>query len=281
VEHSGILNLGIEGTMIMGAFFGFFGMYNTNSQLLGIGMAMLAGMFMGLILVFLASSLKVNQAVAGISLNLFASGLTFYLYRLSVLTDVSEALPTIQILDFFKIPLLSKIPIIGEVLFNHQILTYVVYLLVPVIWFFLYKTKYGLILRGIGENPRAIDMKGIHITRIQYLSVIFGGMMAALGGAYLTMASSGLFLSGMTGGRGWLALVIVIAGNWKPDRIVIAALIFGFLEALQTQLQAIGVSFPYQILLGLPYAVAILMLITTSRLRAEPPQSLGIPYERE
>jgi simple sugar transport system permease protein len=95
------------------------------------------------------------------------------------------------------------------------------------------------------------------------------------------MASSGLFLSGMTGGRGWLALVIVIAGNWKPDRIVIAALIFGFLEALQTQLQAIGVSFPYQILLGLPYAVAILMLITTSRLRAEPPQSLGIPYERE
>lgn len=281
VEHAGILNLGIEGTMIMGAFFGFFGVYNTGSQLIGIGLAMLAGMFMGLILAFLASSLKVNQAVAGISLNLFALGLTFYLYRLSVLTDVSGALPTIPILEFVKIPILSKAPVIGEVLFSHQILTYVVYLLVPVIWFFLYKTKYGLILRGLGENPRAIDMKGIRITRIQYLSVIFGGVMAALGGAYLTTASSGLFLSGMTAGRGWLALVIVIAGNWKPVRIVLVALVFGFLEALQIQLQAIGVSFPYQILLALPYAVAILMLIASRRLRIEPPQSLGIPYERE
>lgn len=281
VEHAGVLNLGIEGSMLMGAFVGFLGSYETGSLWYGVAVAMLSGALMGLAMAFLASSLKVNQAVAGVSLNLLATGLSFYWYRLSVRSVLTDSLPTIPVFNFISIPFLSDIPYIGEILFSHQLLTYLAYILVPVIWFFLYKTKRGLELRCCGENPRAVDMRGVNVTLVQYAAVIFGGMMAGIGGGYLTLASSGLFLNGISGGRGWLALVVVIAGNWKPARVLLVALLFGLFEAFQTQVQAIGVQFPYQILLALPYVLAIVALISSSRLRAQAPLSLGVPYSRE
>lgn len=152
--------------------------------------------------------------------------------------------------------------------------------MVPAIWFFLYRTRYGLLIRTLGENPRAADVKGVSVPRYRYLAVIFGGLMAGLGGSFLTLASAGVFVQDISAGRGWLAIVVIIAGNWQPNRIVLAALIFAFLDAFQLQMQGLGVQLPYQIFLALPYVVAILAL-ALSRARSKGPQSLGIPYTRE
>jgi simple sugar transport system permease protein len=277
-ERAGILNLGVEGIMLTGAFIGFFVAHQTGSILIALLAAVGAGGVMALVMVFMAATLKVDQVVTGLALNLLASGLTFYWYRVAF-SSVGTT-PTIEIMKIAPIPLLSGIPVLGEVLFSQHPLTYFAILLVPLIWFFLNKTKYGLEIRCLGEDPRAIDIKGINVTRLQYLAVIFGGMMAGLGGAFLTVASAGLFLPNMSAGRGWLAIVVVIAGNWKPFRILLAVLAFSFFDAFQLQAQSLGVVFPYQILLALPYVLAIVLLIT-SRSKSEAPAHLGVAYNRE
>lgn len=276
-EKSGILNMGVEGTMLTGAFIGFFVCSRTGSIPLALLAAVLAGGVMSLLMVFMASTLKVNQVVCGLALNLLASGLTFYWYRVAF--NSIGVTPTIETMKVAKIPLLSQIPVLGEVLFSQHPLTYFAILMVPAIWYFINKTKYGLEIRCLGEDPRSIDIKGINVTRLQYLSVIFGGMMSGLGGAFLTVASSGVFIPEMSAGRGWLAIVVVIAGNWKPGRILLAALLFSFFDAFQLQAQSLGVQFPYQILLALPYVMAVLLLIT-SRSKSDAPGHLGIPYIR-
>jgi simple sugar transport system permease protein len=192
----------------------------------------------------------------------------------------SGEMPTIQTLHPIPLPFLSKIPYLGEILFTQSLLTYLAILAVPVIWFFMYRTKYGLLIRGLGENPRAIDMKGVSVSRLQYLSVIFGGMMAGLAGSFLTLGSTIRYIPDIVAGRGWLAIVIVIAGNWHPVRILVATLFFAFLDAFQLQLQGIGVQIPYQILLAMPYVFAILAMMG-SRQRSIAPKHLGTPYVRE
>ena len=276
-EKAGILNMGVEGTMLTGAFIGFLVASRTASIPLALLAAVVAGGVMSLLMVFMASTLKVNQVVAGLALNLLASGLTFYWYRVAF--NSIGATPTIETMKIAKIPLLSQIPYLGEVLFSQHPLTYFAFLMVPIIWFFINKTKYGLEIRCLGEDPRSIDIKGINVVRLQYLAVIFGGMMGGLGGAFLTIASSGLFIPEMSAGRGWLAIVVVIAGNWKPGRILLAALLFSFFDAFQLQAQSLGVQFPYQILLALPYIMAVLLLIF-SRSKSDAPGHLGIPYIR-
>lgn len=277
-ERAGILNLGVEGIILTGAFFGFFVVYRTGSIPLALLAAVLAGGLMSLIMVFMAATLKVDQVVTGLALNLLASGITFYWYRVAF--NSIGATPTIEVMKIAKIPLLAEIPILGEVLFSQHLLTYFAIIMVPVIWFFINKTKYGLEIRCLGENPRAIDIKGINVTRLQYLAVAFGGMMGGLGGAFLTVVSAGIFLPDMSAGRGWLAIVVVIAGNWKPLRIILATLAFSFFDAFQLQAQSLGVKFPYQILLALPYILAIILL-TTSRSKSEAPGHLGLPYNRD
>jgi simple sugar transport system permease protein len=278
-EKAGILNLGVEGIMLTGAFIGFLVAYQTNSIPIALVVASLAGGLMGLLMVFMAATLKVNQVVSGLALNLLASGLTFYWYRV-VFANMEGATPTIVTMKVAKIPLLSQIPVLGEVLFSQHPLTYFAIIMVPLIWYFINKTKYGLEIRCLGEDPRSIDIKGINVTRRQYFSVIFGGLMGGLGGAFLTICSAGLFLPDMSAGRGWLAIVVVIAGNWKPFRILLAALAFSFFDAFQLQAQSLGVHFPYQILLALPYIMAIVLLVT-SRAKSEAPGRLGVPYLRE
>jgi simple sugar transport system permease protein len=276
-EKSGILNMGVEGTMLTGAFIGFLVSSRTGSIGFALLAAILAGGLMSLLMAFMSSTLKVNQVVAGLALNLLASGLTFYLYRVAF--NSIGVTPTIETMKIFQIPWLSKIPVVGEVLFSQHPLTYFAFLMVPVIWYFINKTKYGLEIRCLGEDPRSIDIKGINVTRLQYLSVIFGGMMSGLGGAFLTIASSGIFIPEMSAGRGWLAIVVVIAGNWRPGRILFAALLFSFFDAFQLQAQSLGVQFPFQILLALPYIMAIVLLIV-SRSKSDAPGHLGIPYIR-
>ena len=277
-ERAGILNLGVEGIVLTGAFAGFFVAHQTESMALALLAAVVSGGLMSLLMVFIAATLKVDQIVTGLALNLLASGITFYWYRVSF--DSAGVMPNVDIMKIAKIPLLSKIPVLGEVLFSQHLLTYFAFIMVAVIWYFIYKTKYGLEIRCLGENPKAIDIKGINVTRLQYLAVIFGGMMGGLGGAFLTIASAGIFVPDMSAGRGWLAIVVVIAGNWRPFRIMLATLVFSFLDAFQLQAQSLGVEFPYQILLALPYVLAIAFLVA-GRVRSEAPAHLGIPYQRE
>jgi simple sugar transport system permease protein len=279
-EKSGVMNLGVEGIMLTGAMVGFLVVERTASFPLAVVAALLGGALMGLLFSFLAITMRLNQTVVGLGLNLLASGLTFYLYRISYNVEDTMEIPRIEVFQNIPIPLLSDIPFIGPILFNQNILTYFAFLMVPAIWFFLYRTRMGLLIRGLGEHPRAVDVKGISVERYRYYATVFGGMMAGLGGSFLTIGSSGIFVQEISAGRGWLAIVIVIAGNWQPVRIMLASLIFALLDAFQLQVQAIGIQIPYQVLLALPYVAAIIALMGT-RTGSIPPESLGEPYSRE
>ncbi len=276
-ERSGVMNLGVEGTMLIGAFAGFIVGYSSGSLGVGYIAAVLAGGVMGFFMVFMAATLKVDQTVTGLSINLLASGLTLFIYRVKF-TDINH-LPTIVPQGKSPIPLLSDVPFIGDILFNQNWLTYFALIMVPIIAIFLYKTKFGLAIRAIGENPRAADTVGWNVTKYQYGCVIFGGMMSGLGGAFITIGSLPNFLPDLIAGRGWLAVILVIAGNWQPWWIFIATLIFGFLDAVQLQLQGIGVPIPHQMLLALPFVIALLVL-TGSRVRSMAPKHLAKPYLR-
>lgn len=279
-ENSGVMNLGLEGTMLTAAFTGFMVAEKTGSLGLAIGAAGLAGGAVCLVLAFMAITLHVDQTITGLSLNLLASGLTLFLFR-AVYTQYNTAgTPLVEVLHASPIPFLSKIPYLGEILFSHNVLTYLAFLLVPIVWFLLYRTKYGLRIRSIGEDPRAADMGGIRVLRMRYLATVVGGLLAGVAGAFVSVGSVERFFPEMTAGRGWLAIVIVIAGNWKPFRILLATLLFSFLDALQLQIQGIGVQIPYQILLALPYVLAIVVMMA-GRARSRAPGSLGVPYTRE
>ena len=260
-ERSGVLNLGVEGTMLIGGFAGFLATYNSDSLWLGVLWAVLAGGLMSALMAFVVVNLKADQTIAGLTVNILASGVSLYLFRITFDNVATENLATVDTFEAIPIPLLSKIPFFGEFLFNQHILTYLAIFLVLLLHLFLNRTKYGLVLRSIGDNPRAVDMKGVNVTLYQFLGVVFGGMMAGLGGSFLTLASAGLYSPGMVAGRGWIALAIVILGNWKPVNILWAALFFGFLDTFQLQVQGIGVDFPYQILLSLPYVLTIVVLV--------------------
>jgi general nucleoside transport system permease protein len=276
-ERAGVMNLGVEGTMLIGAFAGFYVGYSSGSLGLGYIAALVAGGVMSLFMVFMAATLKVDQTVTGLSINLLASGLTLFIYRVRF-TDINN-LPTIVPTGKTPIPLLSEIPYIGDIFFNQNWLTYFALIMVPLVTIFIYKTKYGLAIRAIGENPRAADTVGWNVTKFQYFCVIFGGMMSGLGGAFITIGSLPNFLPDLIAGRGWLAVILVIAGNWQPIWIFIATLIFGFLDAIQLQLQGIGVPVPHQLLLALPFIIALLVL-TGSRVRSMAPKNLAKPYIR-
>jgi len=277
-ERAGIYNMGLEGMMLMGAFTGWLGTYHSGSALVGLGAAVLAGLVMSLLFAFMVITLQIEQIVTGLALNLLASGLTTFWLR-SAFSDMSKV-PGISIMQNAPIPLLADIPYLGTTLFDQRVVTYVALLAVPVVWFFLYRSRLGLEIRCIGENPKALDIKGHSVPLRQYGAVLFGGAMAGLGGACLTVAATAHFVPDMVNGRGWLALVIVIAGAWTPGRVLAAALVFSFLDALQLQIQGVGIQIPYQLLLAMPYAAAILALMLR-RKAGRAPAMLGLPYRRE
>lgn len=280
VQRAGIWNLGVEGTMLMATYVAYNTALATDSLALGVLAAVFAGIVMNMIMAVAATTFKINQFVTGLGINLFAAGTTLFLHREAVRLYGTTNVPTIDPYDRLVIPLLSQIPYLGEILFSQQLLTYFAFLMVPVVWCFLYRTRYGLEVRSLGENPKALDTKGLSIAARQYAALAFGGAMTGLAGAFLVLALTDRFVPNMTGGRGWLAIVIIIAGNWKPVPIMLAVLVFAFLEAFQLQAQGIGVQIPYQILLALPYVVAIVAMMGV-RTRSEQPEKLGVPYHRE
>ena len=280
VERSGVLNLSVEGMMLSGAFGGFMGAYYTNSLWLGVLSAILAGLLVSALFGLLAVILQIDQTVSGLTVNIFAAGLTFYLYRVLFPNVGATNIPALKPFSVFQIPFLSDIPIIGKILFSQYALSYLAFFLMLLVAFYLYRTKSGLILRTLGENPRVVDMKGINVMRYRFLAVLFGGMMAGLAGSFITLASVGIFVADITSGRGWLAIAIVIFGDWKPVKILWASLFFGFIDALQMQLQALGVQLPFQLFLAMPYILTTLAVFL-ARKRSGAPLALGVHYVRE
>lgn len=281
VERSGVLNLSVEGAMTMGAFVGFAVSREIHSLWLGVLCAGLSGALLSLVMAFLVVTLKQDQTISGLTLNLLSAGLSFYIYRVLYKDFTSGGMPTVTPFHEQAIPILSKIPILGPALFSQHVLSYIGLLLVPIVFFFLYKTKYGLILRCCGENPRTVDVKGLSVDKIQFMALLFGGFMSGIGGSCLVLTSAGMFLDGIASGRGWVAIAIVIFGAWRPWSILSASLFFAFLDSLQNQLQSVGFTLiPYQFVSMLPYVVTILVLLL-SRKRSGAPMWLGLPYNRE
>jgi ABC-type uncharacterized transport system permease subunit len=276
-ERAGILNLGLEGVMLMGALTGFVTTYLTGSLWLGILVALLSGLLMGLLMGFMSVTAKVNQVVAGVGITILGSGLSTLLFRLFF--GLRETPPTIEMFPTLSIPLLSQIPVLGEVFFKHNILVYLALVLVGVAWLTLYRTRLGLALRAVGERPDAVDTRGLSVSRLRYLGVMIGCGLAAVGGAYLPLANLGIFWTQMTAGRGFIAVAVVVFARWDPVRAFWGSVVFGGAMALQLALQTLRAPIPSELLLMLPYIATILVLVSVSR-RAEFPGAFTVPYTR-
>ena len=257
VEKSGTLNLGVEGMMIMGAMVGFATAIATDSVILAMLAAMFAGAFMALLFGFLTLTLLANQVATGLAITIFGLGLSALIGH-SYVGITFDGLAK-------GIPLLQEIPLIGQLLFGHDIMVYMSFGLVFLTYIFLTKTKAGLILRAVGTNHDAAHSLGYSVIKIRYMAVIFGGAMAGLGGAYLSIAYTPMWMEGMTSGRGWIALALVVFATWKPWRALVGAYIFGGITIIQLNIQGFGVNIPAQYLSMLPYLATILVLVIISR----------------
>lgn len=277
-ERAGILNLGIEGTVTVGAFSSFVVVDQTGSLWLGVIGGIVGAMALAALMALLTVTVKVEQVVAGLALNLVGLGISFYLLR-AIFDTGGTTVPTVSTFSPVEIPLLSDIPAIGDIFFSQHWLTYLAVVLAVSVWVGLERTTYGLELRSVGHNPEACDMRGIPVHRVQYAALLFGGFTAGLAGAFLSIFSTGFFFPDIVGGRGWIALAIVIFGNWRVGRILIGAVFFGFLEAYQLSLQSRGVDVPDQLLLSLPFLLTIVALVF-NRARSREPLHLGVPYYR-
>jgi len=277
-ERSGVLNLGIEGIMLMGAMTGFLVSISTGSLWFGVLMAALVGMALGLLMAFLSVHLGLSQHVSGLGITLFSAGLAMFIYRLHFGSPTVP--PTVEPFHQVAIPLLSDIPIIGSGLFKQYTLTYIAWLLVPAISILLYKTKVGLKIRTVGENPIVADTVGVNVTLTRTLCLVAGGALMGIGGAFLTLAHQNMFLIDVIGGRGWVAIAMVIFGNWDPVKGTLGALIFGCLDGLQLRLQGLGIKLSFHVFLMIPYLLTIVALVSVSR-KASVPAGLLKPYRRE
>jgi simple sugar transport system permease protein len=272
-ERSGIINIGIEGQMLLAAFIGFLANVYTGNLLLAVLAGVLTGAIMGALLAFMSVTLKMDQIIAGTVINILAFGLTGYYYQQG-LTTQGKLLP-------ISLGPLAEIPLIGPVLFRNPPITFATLILIFVIHYVLFYTRWGLRTRAVGEHPSAADTVGINVYFVRYTNVIIGGAIAGLAGAYLTLEAVGSFERAMTNGRGFVALAVMIFGKWTPLGSWGAALLFGLTTALQTQLQFGGrLAIPHQFIGMLPYVLTIVVLAGFVG-RARPPAAIGQPYETE
>jgi general nucleoside transport system permease protein len=285
-ERSGILNLGLEGIMIMGAVTAFAAAYHSGSLLIGVLVALFVGALLASIHAFLTITLRTDQVVTGLAMTLFGIGLASFLgQNLGPAGKplVGEVGPKFSAI---ALPVLSQIPYLGPALFTQDPLVYFMYLLVRTVSYLIYKTRPGLHLRAVGENPATADAMGISVPRTRYVYTIVGGMLIGLGGAHLSLAYTPGWTENLTGGRGWIAIALVIFATWDPWKAVVGAVLFGGVNAVQYRLQAAGTTIPAAFLAMLPYllTIAVLVIITwwdTFRKRVGAPAALGLPYVRE
>ncbi len=276
-EKAGVLNIGCEAEMLMGAFVTFVVAYSTGSTLLGVVAGGVSGMLVALIIGYLAISRKQDQSVVGIVLNIFMVGFTSFLYRALYGNQSSLSINTI---DSIAIPGLSKIPFIGSVFFDQTILYYLLLIVAFVSWFVMNKMKVGLQLRAVGENPKAAQSCGINVVRFRYVALSIAGFLSGIAGSYLIVAIMGKFTENISAGRGFIGMAVSALCHWNPLLALVASFIFGAAQGLQMRLQAYGIDIPYQILLMLPYVLTLVSLVAFGR-GAKAPKNLGQIYEKE
>ncbi len=275
-ERAGIINIALEGMMLTGAFSGVFVTYVTGNPWIGVFAAILAGGFLGLIHGILTIKFAGDQIVSGTGINIFALGFTAYMSQ--IVWGSRGASQSVQGLGTVSIPILADIPLVGDVVGKQTPLVYIALITVIASYLILFRTPSGLRLRAVGEHPGAAETTGINVYRTKYLCVIASGMLAGLGGVFLSLGHLSLFVNGMTGGRGFIALAAMILGGWSPFGALGASLFFGFADALQIRLQSVG-ALPSQIVLTLPYILTIIVLAVFARRRSAP--SDYKPYEKE
>ena len=286
-ERAGVLNLGVEGMMLMGAVTGFAASYYSQNLVVALLVAAAVGAAMAAIHAFLTVTMRANQVVSGLSLTLFGSGFASFLGQRLGPASNNLRLVGLKGAKFspLKVEFLQGIPIVGAI-FSQDLFTYAVYLLIPISWFFLYRTRPGLWLRSIGEDPQTADAMGIDVLKSKYFYTILGGALVALGGAHLSLSYTPGWAENLTGGRGWIVIALVIFSMWNPARSIWGALLFGGINAVQFRLQASGTNIPAAFLNMLPYlgTIAVLVLMTwwealSKRIGA--PAALGTAYMRE
>jgi len=274
-EKSGVLNLGVEGMMIMGAIMGFVIVHHTGSPTMAILASMVAGAFMAGIFGILVLVFHASQVPTGLALTIFGLGLSALIGQ-SMIGVAYTGIPKLAI------PGLASIPVIGNILFNQDALVYLSIIMVIAVYWFMNKSRGGLILRAVGDSHDAAHAMGYSVVKIRFLALLFGGAMAGVGGAYLSLAYSPLWVEGMTAGRGWIALALVVFASWKVGRVLLGSYLFGGITILQLHAQALGIGIPSQVMSMLPYLATILVLVFISRdktkIKLNAPASLGKPF---
>lgn len=274
-QRSGVLNLGVEGQMLLGAFAAFYVAMNTGNLWFGVLAAMIAGAAMGLAMAYVTVTLQAQQGISGIGFYLFGLGMSDLLFQ-----KMMGTVHTVQGFPKAGIPFLSDIPGLGEIFFNQNVLVYGAYLVVLLAWFVLNKTNLGLKIRSVGENPDAADSLGVSVARVRYFTIILGGILSGVAGASLSIALLNVFQQNMTSGLGFIAVALVYFGGWRPGGVLIGALLFSMVNSLQLWIQVLGIPVPSEIAVMMPYILTILVLVATvSKVRA--PSALTRPFERE
>ena len=276
-ERTGMMICAIEGIFLIGAWGGFVGTYMSGSLIVGLLTAMVLGALMALLYAYVTVTLKQQQVVTGTALNILAVGICSFFQR--VLFGVPTTPLQIDTLPKISIPLLSKIPFLGEIFFQQNILTYLAYILIPISIFVLYKTSLGLTLRSTGENPVAVDVAGINVNRVRFLTVLVAGAIGGLAGSFYTVGYLGMFTSSIIGGRGWIAFAICFLGNWSPKGAVLGTLAFGLADAISIYFRTGTSVIPTELITALPYILTIALTIFRSNFKV--PAKLGIPYSKE
>ncbi len=277
-ERAGVLTLGTEGMMLLGALSGFAAAHATGSPALGFAAACGIGAASAFLHAVLSVTLRANQVVSGLALVLLATGVSSLFGRPLVGRPIAGLPPV-------PLPVLADLPVVGPILFRHDVIVYASYLLAPAAWFFLFKTRPGLHLRAVGESPETADAMGVSVASTRYAATLAGGALIGLGGAYLSLAYTPLWIEHMSAGRGWIAIALVIFAGWNPLKAFGGAYLFGGIDALQLRLQAAGSEISPHLLLALPYLATILVLAVAqtpqARRRLGIPAALGLPYARE
>jgi len=278
-QRAGIMNLGLEGIMLMGAVSGFLSVYYTKQLAIGIVVVILVGALLGLLFAFLTVTLQADQTVCGMAFLIFGSGLSGFIGK--NVTGVASGVK----FETIEIPFLSQIPVLGDIFFKHDLFVYAMYLIIPLSMFYIYKTKPGLILRALGENPAALDTSGINVFALRYAYVMFGCAMTAISGACISLSYTNFWNEGMTGGKGWIAFSLVAFSRWNPGYAALGALLFGGISIVGINMQVYLPGIPSQFYGMLPYAATILALIITTgsfrKKHTEEPAALCQKYDRE
>jgi ABC-type uncharacterized transport system permease subunit len=273
-QRSGVLNLGLDGQMLLGAFAAFFVAFRTGNLWLGLLAALIVGAIMGLAMAFVSVTLQAEQGISGIGFYLFGLGMSDLLFQQTLGTvETVSGFPSIHI------PILSDLPIVGRVLFSHNLMVYMAYLLVPVAWFILNKTTIGLKIRAVGENPGAADALGVSVSKVRYMTVTLGGALSGIAGASLSIALLNVFQQNLTSGQGFIAVALVYFGGWRPVGVLAGSLIFSMVNALQLWVQVKGIPIPSEYAVMMPYVLTILVLVLAGQ-RVRPPAALSKPFER-